>query len=379
MLHSSCSSTYERRYLTATILRDLVDQSLQTDVGRVCALPSGRVALPIVNGKVRCYQQETFCCPLRNVEMSERGPFGSWEKIQGCGWWLSSEKVQPASRWGVSSCGKSNILSSGKSNRPGHLFEYQENMFFKFSTDYLFGWFNLHLILMLLHFVLSVLRWPGSSRQDVKPSGTETDEKAVAALIGIMQARAFCYDGVGDLWAGCVLQRGLLYQRKHDMTVFVCLGFVEYIALGWVLEPVQTDAEVSDTYYKSPSCNDHQTAVRNLEFLTVTGLSGLERTDKNEEFAGIPFKFWHSSLLTQVCLFLLLCLFGFVFCFCFCFLFVCLFACLLGCLFVCFFVCLFDCLFVCFIVCYTDCSIDCLFVCLLACCLLAFVCWCLIV
>ena len=85
MLHSSCSSTYERRYLTATILRDLVDQSLQTDVGRVCALPSGRVALPIVNGKVRCYQQETFCCPLRNVEMSERGPFGSWEKIQGCG------------------------------------------------------------------------------------------------------------------------------------------------------------------------------------------------------------------------------------------------------------------------------------------------------
>ena len=75
------------------------------------------------------------------------------------------------------------------------------------------------------------------------------------------------------------------------MTVFVCLGFVEYIALGWVLEPVQTDAEVSDTYYKSPSCNDHPTAVRNLECLTVTGLSGLERTDKNEEFAGIPFKF----------------------------------------------------------------------------------------
>jgi len=53
MLHSSCSSTYERRYLTATILRDLVDQSLQTDVGRVCALPFGRVALPIVNGKVQ--------------------------------------------------------------------------------------------------------------------------------------------------------------------------------------------------------------------------------------------------------------------------------------------------------------------------------------
>ena len=34
---------------------------------------------------LRCYQQETFCSPLRNVEMSERGPFGSWEKIQGCG------------------------------------------------------------------------------------------------------------------------------------------------------------------------------------------------------------------------------------------------------------------------------------------------------
>ena len=76
------------------------------------------------------------------------------------------------------------------------------------------------------------------------------------------------------------------------MTVFVCLGFVEHIALGWVLEPVHTDdAEVSDTYYRSPDCKDHETAVRNLEFLAVTGLSGLDRTDKNEEFAGIAFQF----------------------------------------------------------------------------------------
>ena len=129
--------------------------------------------------------------------------------------------------------------------------------------------------------------------QDVKPSGTETDEKAVAAMNALLQTQGFGYAGLGDLWTGCVLQRGLLYQRKNDCCVFVCLGFIEYVGIGWMMETINDQGKDNELvqYYRSPICNQPRDAIGNLQFLTVTGLSGLQRTDKNEEFAGIPFSF----------------------------------------------------------------------------------------
>lgn len=128
--------------------------------------------------------------------------------------------------------------------------------------------------------------------QEVKPSGTEADEKAVAAMLALLQTQGFGYAGLGDLWAGCVLQRGLLYQRKHDCSVFVCLGFMEYVSIGWKMDTINDEKDgESVQYYRSPTCNQPTEAIGNLQVLTVTGLSGLQRTDKNEEFAGIPFSF----------------------------------------------------------------------------------------
>ena len=105
-------------------------------------------------------------------------------------------------------------------------------------------------------------------------------------MVALDTTRAFGYDGIGDLWTGIVLQRGLLFQRKSDNGYFISLGFREYVCLGWKLEVVPLAD--SQTYFKS-SIDFEWTALSNLQFMINTRLSGLQRTDKNEDFAGIPY------------------------------------------------------------------------------------------
>ena len=52
MTSSACTSTHERRYLTATVLRDLINYIIQLDIGNWCALPLHDCALPISHGRV---------------------------------------------------------------------------------------------------------------------------------------------------------------------------------------------------------------------------------------------------------------------------------------------------------------------------------------
>ena len=52
MASSACSSTHERRYFAATVLRDLINYIIQSDVDNWCALPLQNCALPISHGRV---------------------------------------------------------------------------------------------------------------------------------------------------------------------------------------------------------------------------------------------------------------------------------------------------------------------------------------
>ena len=80
-------------------------------------------------------------------------------------------------------------------------------------------------------------------KQEVKPAGTETDEKAVAALIALSVTADNHFLGIGNLETSCVLQRCLVYRRKRDNAFVLSLGFVQYAALGWQLEAIDYESE----------------------------------------------------------------------------------------------------------------------------------------
>ena len=84
-----------------------------------------------------------------------------------------------------------------------------------------------------------------------------------------------------------MLQRGLLFRRKQGGEVFLSLGFVQYVALGWKLHQLESGG---DTFFSLvPPALDAGNAHENLEFLGVTGLSIAAATRHVEEFDGIPF------------------------------------------------------------------------------------------
>lgn len=99
----------------------------------------------------------------------------------------------------------------------------------------------------------------------MKPAGTETDEKAVAACVALLISRDLRYSGISSLWTGCCLQRGLLYARKSDSACFVSLGFVEYVAIGWRMDRIDHGDK---TYYRPSTSETYLDAIGNVEFLT---------------------------------------------------------------------------------------------------------------
>ena len=130
----------------------------------------------------------------------------------------------------------------------------------------------------------------------MKPAGTETDEKAVAALVALNQTDLAYFQDIGALEASCVLQRGLIFRQKSTGNIYVSLGFVQFTALGWRLEPVKHgDA----TYYRFPSGHgmDLDKKIDCLQFLCNYGYKKYGDTeDTAEAYCGIPFEFCHLIL-----------------------------------------------------------------------------------
>lgn len=147
----------------------------------------------------------------------------------------------------------------------------------------------------------------------MKPAGTETDEKAVAALIALTVTADKNFYGIGDLETSCLLQRGLLYRRKRDNTCVLSLGFVQYAALGWQLEAIEYENEF---YFRFPSGADMSFDQKTdcLHFLTCSAVSNSDGDDHKEEFAGIPFEVCISvdfeSLYSTVGMLFFYCLFS---------------------------------------------------------------------
>eukprot|EP00435_Cladocopium_sp_Y103_P076087 s4_g76.t1 len=126
-------------------------------------------------------------------------------------------------------------------------------------------------------------------KQEVKPAGTETDEKAVAALIALTVTADNNFYGIGNLETSCLLQRGLLYRRKRDNSFVLSLGFVQYAALGWQLEAIEYENEF---YFCFPSGDNKSFDQKTdcLHFLTCSAVSNCDDDDDKEEFAGVPFE-----------------------------------------------------------------------------------------
>ena len=127
----------------------------------------------------------------------------------------------------------------------------------------------------------------------MKPAGTETDEKAVAALVALNETESAYFQDIGALEASCVLQRGLIYRQKFTGDIYVSLGFVQFTALGWWLEPITHE---DATYYKFPSGDgmDLDKKIDCLQFLFNYGYQKYgDVEDTAEAYVGIPFEFCH--------------------------------------------------------------------------------------
>ena len=119
--------------------------------------------------------------------------------------------------------------------------------------------------------------------QEVKPSGTQADETAVAALQAL-RFTAPTFESISALWPACLLQRESVFQRKTDGAYFVSVGFQKYCSLGWQL------AEYP--FLHTPTDMSMEDARDRLQFLHCTFVAGVGvvEGDNKEEFAGVPVK-----------------------------------------------------------------------------------------
>lgn len=120
--------------------------------------------------------------------------------------------------------------------------------------------------------------------EQVKPAGTETDERAVSAISALMFFDDKNFENISSLWPCFLLQMKQCYKRKLDSKVFVSFGSKDSVADGWELVSV---AHGDDTYYRSPPLGTIKDAISNFQQLHCTGVQRPDDTGY-EEFEGVP-------------------------------------------------------------------------------------------
>ena len=135
----------------------------------------------------------------------------------------------------------------------------------------------------------------------IKPSGTETDDKSIGALMSLHFTQGSGFQGISSLWPSALVQTLFIYRRKFDDQPFLALEHLGYTTVGWKL---QTIVHMGSSFFKCPKLADDQAAVDNFDFLKAASLDG--------DIEGIPFKFspkndlpaalkHHGSLFEQTC------------------------------------------------------------------------------
>ena len=139
-----------------------------------------------------------------------------------------------------------------------------------------------------------------NSSAAIKPSGTETDDKSIGALMALHFTEGSGFQGISELWPSALVQTLFIYRRTCDQYAFFALEHLGYTTGAWKL---QTIDHMGTLYYKIPQFSDDAAAADNFEFLKATSLDG--------EIEGIPFRFspkndlppglkHHGSLFEQI-------------------------------------------------------------------------------
>lgn len=121
----------------------------------------------------------------------------------------------------------------------------------------------------------------------MKTSGTEAEDKGVAAVIALRLLKPSNFEGIGGLWPGCLLQRGRLFKKVGGDSFWVSLGFETYVAIGWECSVIQ---DVGESYFRLGSQSGELEHIKaRLQWMKCSGLNSPE-TDCQEEYQGIPFE-----------------------------------------------------------------------------------------
>ena len=73
---------------------------------------------------------------------------------------------------------------------------------------------------------------------NLKPAGQPAEFREVAALTALRTTAPGRFHGLGGVWAGALLQEGLLYKRKADDCTFLSLGFNSHAFILWKVDEV---------------------------------------------------------------------------------------------------------------------------------------------
>jgi hypothetical protein len=138
--------------------------------------------------------------------------------------------------------------------------------------------------------IQSAIECMQSKTAQVKQAGTLADDLALGAIIALQFTEPDNFQGISGLWPSALLQCGFIYIRKRDKVAFLAQEHLNYTTIGWKLTTINFNGT---QYFKSPKLIDgeDEEAIKNLEFLKVTGLQSPDNVDNVcEEFEGVPFK-----------------------------------------------------------------------------------------
>jgi hypothetical protein len=115
----------------------------------------------------------------------------------------------------------------------------------------------------------------------VKPAGQNADKKSVACMVVLKELAPSGFSGIGGTWVACLLQKGRLFRRKADGTIFLSLGFNTKAVIAWAVVAV-----APGFFQLAPAKMTADDCAARMSFLVTSNL-GPKGLEDEEDFVAI--------------------------------------------------------------------------------------------
>ena len=125
------------------------------------------------------------------------------------------------------------------------------------------------------------------SETPVKPASQEADWRSAAAMVALRELAPAGFENASGLWAGCLLQKGLVFQESaqtletvgEGRRYYLSLSFQSFAAILWQIEEVQPGL------FKLADGASTGGASERIRYACCTDLA---RSGEREPFQGVP-------------------------------------------------------------------------------------------